>query len=73
MNNKEHLQENFNSYDKENAETFVAAIRQLAGCEANLDNLESYLSQHFSTWMEKFANTPENLALELKSFAEMEI
>lgn len=30
MNNKEQLQENFNPYDKENAETFVAAIRQLA-------------------------------------------
>lgn len=73
MNNKEQLQENFNPYDKENAETFVASIRQLAKCEANLDNLESYLSQHFSTWMEKFANTPESLASELKSFAEMEI
>lgn len=59
--------------NKEYAEMFVSAIKELATKEDNLDNLESYLSSHFDVWMEKFANSPSGLASELKHFAEMEI
>lgn len=57
----------------ENAKVFVSAIKEIANKQNNLDNFESYLSQHFDAWMDKFANTPEGLTSELKSFAEMEI
>ena len=57
----------------ESAEMFVNAIRTIASKENNLSNLESYLSYHFQAWLEKYANSPENLASELKQFAEMEI
>lgn len=59
--------------NKECAEVFVTAIRQFAIKPENLDNLESYLSRHFDKWIEKFANTPESMAGEMKSFAEMEM
>lgn len=59
-------------YDKE-AALFVESIKTLAQKENNLDNLESYLSMHFYTWMQKFANTPEKIAAEIKAFANMEI
>ena len=59
--------------NKEYATMFVNAIKELATKEDNLDNLESYLSAHFDTWLERFANTPTGLASELKEFAEMEI
>ena len=52
---------------------FVKAIKTLAEKPDNLDNLECYLSHHFDVWMEKFANTPENLTAEIKMFAEMEM
>ena len=59
-------------YDHAAAE-FTAAIKTLAEKPENLDNFEHYLSYHFATWLDKFANTPENIAAELQSFAEMEI
>ena len=52
---------------------FVKAIKTLAEKPDNLDNFECYLSHHFDVWMEKFANTPENLTAEIKMFAEMEM
>lgn len=39
----------------------------------NLDNLESYLSHHFPEWVSRWANSPEDLAAEMKEFARMEI
>ena len=57
--------------NKECAEMFSKAIKQLANSQDNLDNLECYLGRHFDTWLEKFANTPENIAGEMKHFAEM--
>ena len=57
----------------ESAKMFVNAIKTIASKENNLSNLESYLSYHFQTWLEKYANSPEELANELKQFAEMEI
>lgn len=58
---------------QDEAEIFINAIKIIAEKPNNLDNLESYLSQHFDVWLEKFATTPEALACELRRFAEMEI
>ncbi len=55
------------------ASDFVAAIKEIAGKPGNLENLESYLSQHFPEWLAKFANTPEDIAAEMREFARMEI
>ena len=57
---------------KEQAAEFCEAICTLANNTENLENLESYLSQHFSEWISKWANTPEKLVAEMKMFAEME-
>ena len=58
---------------EEQAAEFCEAIRTLANNAENLENLESYLSQHFSEWISKWANSPASLAEEMKEFAEMEI
>ena len=55
------------------AEDFVNAIKTIANKPENLDNLESYLSYHFAVWLERYANTPDNIAAEMREFAEMEI
>ena len=60
-------------YEKQAAADFVEAIKLIATKPDNLDNLESYLSRHFSEWISKGANTPEKLVAEMKEFAEMEI
>ena len=59
-------------YEKQAAE-FCEAIRALANEPENLNNLESYLTYNFDKWLTTWANTPENLAEEMKEFAEMEI
>ena len=58
-------------YEKQ-ATQFCEAICTLANNTRNLENLESYLSRHFSEWISKWANTPEGLAAEMKYFAGME-
>ena len=58
---------------EQQAKLFIKAIKTLASKPNNLDNFESYLSQHFYQWLEKFANTPEAITFELTSFANMEI
>lgn len=55
------------------AEEFIDAIRTLAEKPENMDNLESYLSDHFQTWLDRVANTPEGITEEMKHFAEMEM
>ena len=55
------------------AHQFIEAIKTIAGKPENLDNLKSYLSYHFAEWMNKYANTPENITAELISFADMNI
>lgn len=52
---------------------FTAAIKTIAGKPENLNNLETYLAHHFPEWLQKYANTPETIAAELREFAEMEI
>mgnify|MGYP003554451909 CR=1 FL=1 len=58
---------------EQTAREFCNALRTIAGKPENLENLEIYLSMHFPEWLEKFANTPENITAELKNFADMEI
>ena len=58
---------------EEQAAQFCEAIRTLANKPENLNNLESYLTYNFDKWLATWANTPENLAAEMKEFAEMEI
>ena len=60
-------------YEEQAAADFVEAIKLIATKPDNLDNLESYLSRHFSGWISKWANSPAGLAEEMKEFAEMEI
>lgn len=55
------------------AEDFIEAIKTIASKPENLENLESYLSMHFPNWLKKFAYDPDNIAAEMKQFAEMEI
>jgi hypothetical protein len=55
------------------AKTFCEAIADIAKKPANLENLESYLTRHFEMWLEKWGNTPENIADDLKHFADMEV
>lgn len=55
------------------AAEFIQAIKTITAKPENLDNLEIYLSYHFTEWLEKFANTPESITSEMKSFAEMTI
>ena len=58
---------------EQTAKQFCEALQTIAGKPQNLENLEQYLLIHFSEWLNKFANTPEGITAELKSFAEMEI
>jgi hypothetical protein len=61
------------SNNQEAAEMFIEAIKQIANKPDNLNNLESYLGQHFDIWLNKYAYTPEDIAAEMKMFAEMKI
>lgn len=57
--------------NEECAKVFVEAIKTMASKPNNLDNFESYLAQHFDTWMKTWANSPEGLAYEVENFANM--
>lgn len=58
-------------YEKE-ALQVAEAMQKLAEKPDNMGNFVSYLTYHFPAWLEKYANTPENLACELREFANME-
>lgn len=56
--------------DYENlALTLQASIKALAEDDDKLNNFVSYLTAHFSDWMEKYANTPEGLTQEFAEFS----
>lgn len=57
----------------EEASRFCRAIERLAARPANMDNFELYLSLHFSDWLKKMANTPEDISFEVQFFADMDI
>jgi hypothetical protein len=59
------------SNNQKAAKIFADAIRQLGNDEDRLNNFESYIGQHFDVWLERYARTPEGIADELKTFAEM--
>lgn len=54
------------------AADFTAAIKEIASKPQNLCNLESYLAYHFAEWLSRYANSPENIAAEMRDFAKME-
>lgn len=54
------------------AADLARAIKTFAEQPEALDNFQSYLSYHFTTWMEKWANDPAGLASEFLFFANME-
>lgn len=58
---------------EQEAKQFCEAIKTIAEKPENLENLELYLSIHFATWLEAFANDPGSITAELKAFAEMVI
>lgn len=58
------------TYEKEAAQ-FCEYVRTLASKPDNLGNLQSYLSAHFGEWLTKWANTPQDMAAEMREFAEM--
>ena len=61
-------------YNQEEMEKmFCDAIKEIANKPENMENLEAYLSNHFTEWMEKYAGDPANLAGEMHDFAIMEI
>lgn len=55
------------------AKIFCDAIRTIAEKPENIDNMESYLTYGFSKWLKKYANNPEDFAMEMKMFAEMKL
>lgn len=58
---------------EQEAKQFCEAIKTIAEKPENLENLELYLSMHFATWLDKFANDPGSITAEIKAFAEMVI
>lgn len=58
------------SYEQE-AQQVCAAIKKMAENEISLNNFECYLSFHFKECLEKFANTPADMACELQEFAKI--
>lgn len=65
--------ENKKQNNKECAKIFCDAIRTFAERPENLENLENYLSIHFDRWISKWANTPEDIAQEMRDFATIEM
>lgn len=53
------------------ARLFVRSIAEIASKPRHLDNLEAYLTHHFEEWLQKWANTPEGMAYEMKEFANL--
>lgn len=55
----------------EAARVFCEAVQALGADRDSLANLESYLSMHFGEWLEKYANTPEWIAAEMREFSRV--
>lgn len=58
---------------EQTAKQFCEALRTIAGKPENLNNFEIYLTHNFDKWLKTWADSPENIAAEMKAFAEMEI
>lgn len=55
------------------AKAFCKAIQLLAENPARLENLENYLSFHFSEWLEDWTDTPQKIAGEMLEFSKIEV
>lgn len=55
--------------NEELAERFVNAIKMFAENPEDLETLESYLAQHFDTWLCKFTHDTESFVTEMETFA----
>ena len=53
------------------AAAFCDSLRAFSENPESIDNLQLYLENHFFTWFEKYANTPENLIYELLHFSSI--
>lgn len=58
---------------QEQAKIFCKAVAELAAHPEALDNLEIYLSHHFSEWLTTYAATPEEMAVDLREFASIKL
>lgn len=56
---------------EELAHLFCKAIKKLARNKDAINNMESYLSYHFDSWMKKWAYDPDSITGELENFAKM--
>ena len=57
---------------REEVTTLITAIKKFNENPEALENLESYLNNHYDAWAAKWANTPEGFINELKQFSEIE-
>ena len=57
----------------ESAKMLCDAIRKFADNPDAIDNFEYYLTRHFRSWLECWADTPEGMASEFKQFASIEV
>lgn len=53
------------------AKKLCEAIKAFQTRPEAIENFESYLSMHFDTWLNKYADTPEGLASEFLYFANI--
>lgn len=54
------------------ANIMTESIKALAAYPERLENFNSYLSQHFPNWIDKYAGTPVELTHEFAKFAGSE-
>lgn len=57
--------------NEENAEYMKRALDNFVEHPERIDNFVSYLSLHFSVWVQKYANTPDGIANEFLSFSQI--
>lgn len=53
------------------AKKLVESMECLASNENAKNNFISYLTQHFPSWLKKYASCPEDLVSDIDSFAHM--
>lgn len=51
------------------ARTLIHSIQRMNSSKHALLNFQAYLECHFGEWLQKYANTPEDLAAEVEAFS----
>ena len=59
--------------NERNAQTVKEALENFSNHPERIENFIFYLSQHFESWINTYASTPDGIAEELKRFSELEI